>query len=819
MIIIFKLLFLIYFLYKFNGIIKSRKDIFEQQLRIKLNNLEINDKYKIKDFEFILNYNGSVLEPKWDWVKNISFVYTWVDGSDINLANTKSKYNGGNKEVNSRDRSADELQYSLRSLKKYLPWHNGTIFIVTDNQIPKWLDTNNNQIKIISHEEIIPKYINPTFDSSTIECFLDNIPGISDIFIYLNDDFFFNNFVHPSFFFTSEKFEPKIYRTNLEIFDKEKIKNYIKKNDIHHIYDASAYFTYKIIQDYFDHDYNYSHLAHCPYVCYRSFFKPFRQYFEKELKVVFSYRFRSPYKPITLYLYQILLLYLNKKLRCHSTIIHEKKLFDFRKRYLNKNNIMCNYSFELIPEEISNLFIRFSFVKDDSKSNYDNFKSLINNKNILIYNLNDKYNTDKSLFELTKYMIIRYPENNTFEKTEYVNLEKDYLYKLQYSDEIMKNNGVYQNDNAINKNLKKILFNKKNLKNILEYLEKRNQLSNNQNISLLEKDEFEILFNYDGGELEPEWEWIKNISIVYIINEDEDKIINELKYSLRSIERFLPWFSGTIFIVLQRMAYKLLWINKNNHHIKIIDPKDFVSTKYYGNYTREIIEMYLDKIPSISERFILLNQDHYFKHFIHPIFFFNKDFFPKYNYNYGFNEEIKSNASISFFKTYELIQEIFGNNYVNNYRLLTYSPIPLFRDLFKPVRELYLSKILENNNQSFTFLPLYLLSTYNIYGTAQIYYPNYVAGFGNIRDISPPNLNRKRTISFYGFDITSKFILKKSILNVDLFPYFGKKLNELEKSNVLLLCIKLHDNLDKYELNLINNFFQKLFDKKSLFEI
>ena len=59
--------------------------------------------------------------------------------------------------------------------------------------------------------------------------------------------FFFNNFVHPSFFFTSEKFEPKIYRTNLEIFDKKKVENFIKENDIHHIYDASAYFTYKII--------------------------------------------------------------------------------------------------------------------------------------------------------------------------------------------------------------------------------------------------------------------------------------------------------------------------------------------------------------------------------------------------------------------------------------------------------------------------------------------------------------------------------------------------------------------------------------------
>ena len=69
---------------------------------------------------------------------------------------------------------------------------------------------------------------------------------------------------------------------------------------------------------------------------------------------------------------------------------------------------MSNYSFELIPKEISNLFIQFSFIKDDSKSNYDNFKFLVNNKNILIYNLNDKYYNDKSLFELTKYMMIRY---------------------------------------------------------------------------------------------------------------------------------------------------------------------------------------------------------------------------------------------------------------------------------------------------------------------------------------------------------------------------------------------------------------------------
>ena len=211
------------------------------------------------------------------------------------------------------------------------------------------------------------------------------------------------------------------------------------------------------------------------------------------------------------------LLYLNKNQTFFSSTVHEKKLFDFRKRYLNKNNIISNYSFKLIPEEISNMFIKFSFVKDDSKSNYNNFKFLINNKNILIYNLNDKYNNDKSLFELTKYMIIRYPEKNTFEKTNYVNLEKEYLYKLQYSDEVIKNIDGNRNEDKISRNLNKILFNWKNLKYIEEYLAERNKFSNNQNISLMEKDELEILFDYDGRELEPEWEWIKNISFVYII--------------------------------------------------------------------------------------------------------------------------------------------------------------------------------------------------------------------------------------------------------------------------------------------------------------
>jgi len=815
--IIFKLIFLILFISKFNSLIKSKRDILEQQLRIKLNCLGINDKVKQQDFEYILNYKGNYLEPEWEWVKNISFVYTWVDGSDVNLAYIKSKYNGGNRKVNSRDRSADELQYSLRSLKKYLPWHNGTIFIVTDNQVPKWLDTNNSQIKIIGHEEIIPKYINPTFDSFTIECFLDNIPGISDIFIYMNDDFFFNNYVHPSFFFTSETFTPKIYRTNYEIINMKKIDKVIKENDIHNIYSASIYFTYQIIHKYFDRNFTYYHLAHCAYVCYRSFFTPFRQFFEEELKVVFSYRFRSPFKPIPLYLYQTLLLYSTKKIETNSSPIYEKKLIDFRKQYLNGNSPMSNCTFELIPENISNIFTKFSFVNDVSKSNFEHFNFFRTHKNILAYNLNDKYNNSKSLFEFTLYMITTYPENNTFEKINYVNLEKKYLCKLKYVDDNIKYNDYYINEKKLTMNFHKMFFNKYNLNYIKEYLEERNKFSINQNISLIEKEEIEFLFKYDGRDLEPEWKWVQNISIVYIITDNENKKINELKYSLRSIERFLPWFIGTIFIIIQRT--NLFWINIKNPHIKIINPLDIIPTEFNCNYTRQIIEMYLDKIPSITERFIILNQNHYFMHFIHPRFFFNNEYYPKYNFVQDLEQKTKTISSTeSFFKTYKQIKKIFGNN-INNYGFMVNSPISLFRDLFQPVRELYLTKNIEDNNQSFILLPLYLLSTYNIYGSAQIYYPKYVSGFGEIRNTTSPILNTNRTISYYGFDITSEIILKKAIVNVDLFEDIEKIFCELEKSDALIFCFEINKILNNSEIKSINNFLQKYFENKSLFEI
>ena len=97
--------------------------------------------------------------------EKIDLVYTWVDGNDENWLKKKANFEISNglepdKLIN-RYRCNDELKYSLRSVEKYAPWANH-IYIITDNQIPDWLNADNSKITIVDHTEIMPKGCLPT---------------------------------------------------------------------------------------------------------------------------------------------------------------------------------------------------------------------------------------------------------------------------------------------------------------------------------------------------------------------------------------------------------------------------------------------------------------------------------------------------------------------------------------------------------------------------------------------------------------------------------------------------------------------------------
>ena len=129
----------------------------------------------------------------------IDLVYTWVDGNDPVLQAKRAAYDGSDQRHRYTDHQ--ELRYSLRSINEYLPWINH-IYIVTDGQRPEWL-AEHPKVSIVDHTQILAAEYLPTFSSHVIESALHRIPGISEHYIYLNDDMVFLRPMHPEDFYTS----------------------------------------------------------------------------------------------------------------------------------------------------------------------------------------------------------------------------------------------------------------------------------------------------------------------------------------------------------------------------------------------------------------------------------------------------------------------------------------------------------------------------------------------------------------------------------------------------------------------------------------
>jgi hypothetical protein len=141
----------------------------------------------------------------------IDAVYTWVDGSDDAWRERKSAVSAAvTGEVlnefatnESRFLSRDELRYSLRSLDMYAGWVRH-VYLVTDDQVPSWLDVDNPRITVVDHKDLFgDRGRLPTFNSHAIESQLHHLPGLSEQYLYLNDDVFFGRPVGPGMFFHS----------------------------------------------------------------------------------------------------------------------------------------------------------------------------------------------------------------------------------------------------------------------------------------------------------------------------------------------------------------------------------------------------------------------------------------------------------------------------------------------------------------------------------------------------------------------------------------------------------------------------------------
>ncbi|XP_061570487.1 N-acetylglucosamine-1-phosphotransferase subunits alpha/beta [Cololabis saira] len=112
----------------------------------------------------------------------------------------------------SRFEDNEELRYSLRSVEKHAPWVRH-IFILTNGQIPSWLNLDNPRVTVVTHQDVFLNSSHlPTFSSPAIETHIHRIPGLSQKFIYLNDDVMFGKDVWPDDFYSHSKGQ-KVYLT------------------------------------------------------------------------------------------------------------------------------------------------------------------------------------------------------------------------------------------------------------------------------------------------------------------------------------------------------------------------------------------------------------------------------------------------------------------------------------------------------------------------------------------------------------------------------------------------------------------------------
>ncbi len=149
----------------------------------------------------------------------IDAVIAWVDGSDPKLVEKRKLFQNSELKQqvpgaeSTRFSSLNEVSYCILSILKFAPFIRN-IFIVTDNQDPKlnkvvhkYFPKRVSDLRIVDHKEIFHGYENylPTFNSICISNMLWRIKGLSEKFVYFNDDIFLIRPVNPSIWFRNRR--------------------------------------------------------------------------------------------------------------------------------------------------------------------------------------------------------------------------------------------------------------------------------------------------------------------------------------------------------------------------------------------------------------------------------------------------------------------------------------------------------------------------------------------------------------------------------------------------------------------------------------
>ena len=220
----------------------------------------------------------------------IDVVYTWVDATDPDWRHRYERAAGSapptlpSAGTIERFADRDELRYSLRALEAFAPFVNH-VYLVTAQQQPSWLDESNSRLTVIDHQDIFPDPTDlPTFNSHAIEACLHRIPGLSERYLYFNDDVFLGREASPFDFFTMGGL-PKVRFGTSPVFEGPPAESAIPT-------DWAAYNAASLVL----RDFGLKvprKLKHVPFALRRSMVEELEDRYAREFRLTRAARFRS----------------------------------------------------------------------------------------------------------------------------------------------------------------------------------------------------------------------------------------------------------------------------------------------------------------------------------------------------------------------------------------------------------------------------------------------------------------------------------------------------------------------------------------------
>lgn len=127
-------------------------------------------------------------------------------------------------------------------------------------------------------------------------------------------------------------------------------------------------------------------------------------------------------------------------------------------------------------------------------------------------------------------------------------------------------------------------------------------------------------------------EWQKKMNSQLKIMGKEQLMVGEeryhdfgfFKYWFRAVEKYASWVNH-IYLVIDSQVPSFY---KNNKKVTIVDHKEFIPQEFLPTFSSSVIELFLDKIPGIEEKFVYFNDDMLLNNFVTPRTFFAEDGLP-----------------------------------------------------------------------------------------------------------------------------------------------------------------------------------------------